>query len=246
MLSKLCSGIKTMIKLVGMCLKGLILTLTVVWMLLGLVYVAAMLTPPRMVSTLQVERGLPPLTPSVTYNSERSIVRIYLDGQFTCTGIVIGSNYVITAGHCITNDDDNTMTKGRITVQNDDLSVKVQARAVGINTRLDWGLIQGDFSKIPGAHLVSRALEIPPKVVACGYPMASHYIDCEVLTPVVNDGFLVKCAGGMVLPGMSGGPVFDKDGNVIGLNVQAYMATENGGAGYSPTLGILSSFGIGD
>lgn len=75
--------------------------------------------------------------------------------------------------------------------------------------------------------------------------MSNHKVYCSLLRPQVNDGFFIKCAG-VVFPGMSGGPVFDNNGNVIGLNIQVYGASEGGGAAYSPTLGILATFGIGD
>jgi S1-C subfamily serine protease len=50
----------------------------------------------------------------------------------------------------------------------------------------------------------------------------------------------------MLFPGMSGGPVFNGNGEVIGLNVLVYPAAEGGGVAYTPVTGILASFHITD
>jgi S1-C subfamily serine protease len=137
------------------------------------------------------------------------------------------------------------MKDGVLTVVNDDGSVKVHAKAVGVYTRMDHGLITGNFKDIPGAKLSSDQLDIPKAVVACGYPLGSFALNCYLLIPRINDGFLIKCSGGPLLPGQSGGPVFDKSGNVVGLNVQVYDAEQQGGVAYTPVVGILSIFKIG-
>lgn len=201
------------------------------------------LLPGPSVSSKQVAKNLPKLLPSQIYKAERSLVKLYRDGQFYCTGVVIGANYLLTAAHCLV-DENGVMTKQPVLVVNDDGSVKSVGRAVGVSVRVDHALIMGDFSKIPGAKVISDHMNIPPVVVACGYPLGAPIVDCSILVPRINDAFLIKCSGGPLMPGQSGGPVFDKDSNVVGLNVQVYGVDQGGGVGYTPTSGILGEFAI--
>jgi S1-C subfamily serine protease len=245
MLSQLISFAKGLAKFTGSCIKGVMLVFTLAYMAIGLVFLTSMLLPPAAVSSHQVFKNLPKLAPSSKVDPTRSIVRLYARGDFVCTGVVIGNNYVLTAAHCLV-DEEGKMKDQELGVVNDDGSAVIKGQLVGVNTRMDWGLIHGNFSVIPGAILVSTQLKIEPVVFACGYPQGSHFIHCENLFPKSNDAFLIKCLNGVLQPGMSGGPVFDKEGEVVGLNVQVYYATDGGGSAYTPTLGILSSFGIGD
>jgi S1-C subfamily serine protease len=201
--------------------------------------------PPVPVSSYQVEPNLPQLQLSPKYDYKRSVVRLFRDGEFFCSGVVIGGNYVLTAAHCLVNND-GVMIKHPVLVKNDDGTEVVMAAPAGVNTRMDHGLIIGDFRNIPGAITMTDHLRIPPAVIACGYPLGSSTMDCSILVPVINDAFLIKCSGGPLIPGQSGGPVFDAQGRIVGLNVQVYSAYEGGGSAYATVVGILSEFHVGN
>ncbi len=254
MLKKLYSFLKVALRLSLKCfqalprvvtgsLKGAALLLGTTYLFLIVLNAISSLPGPG-ISSIQIVPGLKPLVPSTVYQYERSVVRLSVNGQFMCTGVVIGNNYVLTASHCVV-DENGVMKDERVTVESDDGRVMVIGRTAGVNTRMDWAIIQGNFERIPGAHVISRDLEVPPMVLACGYPQGSHYIYCETLKPITNDAFLIKC-GGVLQPGMSGGPVFDDKGNVVGLNIRVYYQEDHSGSGYSPTIGILANFGIAD
>lgn len=224
------------------CLKA-----TAVLLLCGILMMKLLegLPGPR-ISSIQVDANLPPLAPAKVYDYKRSIVRLYRGDQFYCSGVVIGSNYVLTASHCLV-DEDGSMNRGPVRVVNDDGSQVVMSRPVGVNLRMDWGLLHGNFSNIPAALVTEVGFDPPAIVTACGYPQGSKALNCSELSPWLNDGFLIKCRpGGMLFPGMSGGPVFDAEGHVIGLNVLVYPAQQLGGVAYSPTTGILANFHIAD
>jgi len=223
-------------------LKTVAVFLVCTWLVVGLAYVVATLTPSEGVSSHQYVHNLPKLAPSAKYDYKRAIVRLFINGEFTCSGVVIGSNYVLTASHCLV-DENYRMKKVYVTVENDDGSVHSVGRPVGVDTRMDWGLIQGDFSAIPGAHVIYDHFELEPQVLGCGYPHGTKAVVCQNLIPVVNDAFYVKCIG-IVFPGMSGGPVFDAAGNVIGLDILGYPAEQQGGISFTPTVGILASFRV--
>lgn len=154
----------------------------------------------------------------------------------------MGKNYVVTAGHCLV-DEEYQLKKDPVFIENPTTGLKVEATPAGINTRMDWGLIHGDFSGMPAAPVAYDNLITEKLMPACGFPQGSQTLHCEGLAPIVNDVFEIKCHG-VLFPGMSGGPVFDHRGYVVGINTASYEAGEQGGAKYSPTIGIFASFGI--
>ena len=240
--ARITSATRSLAQCFYFCLKA-----TAVLLLCGILLMKVLesLPGPR-ISSIQVDKNLPPLAAAKVYDYKRSIVRLYRGDQFYCSGVVIGSNYVLTASHCLV-DEDGIMNRDPVTVVNDDGSQVVMSRPVGVNLRMDWGLLHGNFSNIPGALVTEVGFDPPSVVTACGYPQGSKALNCSELQPWINDAFLVKCKpGGMLFPGMSGGPVFDGEGHVIGLNVLVYPAQQYGGTAYSPTTGILANFGIAD
>ena len=225
-------------------LKGVALVLICGYLALGIMNDLSQLPGPSM-SSLQVDKGLPPLAPSPVYNAQRSIVRLSVDGQFFCSGVVIGGNYILTASHCIINEETGRLKHELITVEGDNGRVQTIGRPVGANLRMDWGLIHGNFTSIPASHVMSNDVPKDAALRACGFPQGNHAIYCVMLEQNGSDLFLLKTKG-LVWPGMSGGPVFDKNDDVVALNIRGYELSDKGGSGISPTIGILASFGIGD
>jgi len=237
------STLKFIARLTRKCLK--VLAITTIIMLSAATTLMSLL-PDSHVSSIQMSENLPNLVPSTKYDYKRSIVRLYVGDQFYCSGVVIGRNYVLTASHCLV-DNDYRMRNEEITVVNDDGSVVVKAKSVGVNIRMDWGLIHGNFTNIPGAYVVEAGYTQETKVTACGYPQGAKILTCQELEPLMNDGFLIKCkVGPMLFPGMSGGPVFNAEGYVVGLNTLVYPQESRGGTAYSPVTGILANFKIAD
>jgi S1-C subfamily serine protease len=232
-------------KLLLSCLKGAILILLCDILMVTFINLLNSSIPSKSVSSIQLVEPMAKLVPSTKYDYTRSVVRLFVNGQFTCTGVVIGNNYILTASHCMV-DDNGEMKRALFMVSNDSGTVETMAMPVGVNTRMDWGLLRGNFSGIPGAIVVEVGFSPPTSVVACGYPQGSATLQCQITHPIINDAFLVKCRGGLIFPGQSGGPVFDGAGQVIGLNILVYPAQDGGGFAYSPSTGILASFHIAD
>lgn len=224
-------------------LKGMLLTLGCAYLALGIVANLSELPGPG-VPSIQVPAQMPQLVPSLNYDYTRSIVRLSVNGEFFCSGVVIGRNYLLTASHCLV-DENGVLKNEVVTVEGDNGRVVTIGRPVGVNLRMDWGLIHGDFTSIPGAHVMSTDLTNETEFRACGFPQGNHQVYCAKLEANGNDLFLLKTKG-LVWPGMSGGPVFDKNGTVVALNIRGYDLSDKGGSGISPTIGILANFHIGD
>jgi S1-C subfamily serine protease len=231
-----------LIEAVRKVFRVLTLLSTCVFMVVGLATCATTLIPYKGVSSIQIEPNLPKLELADKIDPVGATVRLYKNGQFICSGVVIGKNYLLTASHCMV-DEDLVMKKDKFTVSNASGEIIALGKPAGVNTRMDWGLLEGNFSAFPAAPLVTT--RIPQgEVAACGYPQGSHDLMCSPLVTVINDTFFIKCQG-VIFPGMSGGPVFDAQGNVVGLNVAVYGIDEHGGSQITPTLAILANFGIG-
>lgn len=147
----------------------------------------------------------------------------YEQGRFYCSATVVSKNYAITAGHCIQGEtpikifDKNAVDTG------------VVATPVRASSQMDYAVLSGDFGKF---KFIKAELDVKQilksfnegNLIACGYPMAGSLICLPVKD--ANQYIFYFRASGALYPGMSGGPVIDKNtGRLIGVNSAVY---ENG------------------
>lgn len=143
-------------------------------------------------------------------HSQFGIVGIYSKKQFFCSGFTIDDNYVITAAHCVTPNQ-------KVFINKD-----IPGRVIGVNYRADYAMILGNFSNFQplSVELTWGVMNMLAGrlVKACGYPMGQQTLVCTHGTLIGSYGDKAL-AHGELYPGMSGGPVFDVESNiVIGLN----------------------------
>jgi S1-C subfamily serine protease len=156
-----------------------------------------------------------------------SIVRLVNESGLTfCTGTVVNKNTIITAGHCIIVEFPpfgGILRDRPIEIRSlDDKKVNVYGIAYNATTQLDLGTIVGDFQKFEYRKAITNINSIVRYAIpgasfrACGYPLGGN-LYCSTLYFVSTKEFQWRVQG-ILLPGMSGGPVMLEDGSMIGVN----------------------------
>lgn len=173
-----------------------------------------------------------PTTPTLTATEIvlQSIVRVTIDaglaGTYTCTGFSIAPRKFYTAEHCTAPLQDNP---GTLKVNG------IPAFVISESEELDLAVIVADLD-MPALTIRPEALQMYEAVQAAGFGygftralVTSHSV---MLLEYVLDADIYK--GTIFLNGfiggMSGGPVFDKNGQVVGM---VQRGTENIGYGVS-------------
>lgn len=151
------------------------------------------------------------------------VVRLHdSKNRFFCTGIVIDSHYIVTAAHCLFDLKTFQITPEKIKVYNHTKSYNVEATAVAVNNRADYGMITGDFSKFNYAEIEQSPHGIFTKLgetcITCGYPYGGKLFctEASILTMKIHF-FNISYEYVPLYPGMSGGPMKCGD-KVVAVN----------------------------
>lgn len=190
-----------------------------------------------MLTTCTVERTSDPVDSVVETSS--SVDRFFINlepvrhlycGNSTGTGSLIGSDRVLTAAH----------VTGTVRECRDDAS-KTMGQVIYVNSDLDIAVVQ-----FPVAQLPTRTMRYSCKgfrekktYYAIGWQNGTELVINRVVgTKIIDDrsdkksGTLfnhVAMVRGYIIPGMSGGPIVDEDGVMVGTN----QATNHDGRAWS-------------
>lgn len=175
------------------------------------------------------------------------LIRIHNEnGEFVCSGSIVSSRYLLTAAHCISDEDGNLSNEiFKIHVLMGDGTVVIfDGRAASVNHSSDNALIIGWFTKLSTMRLALGnvdSIQRSQHVVACGFPYGSKEDICYVISPVSQQYFFQMASRGYLYPGMSGGPVWDVENQAaIGVN----SAVGNGYIITTTLVGLFESLKV--
>lgn len=137
------------------------------------------------------------------------------------TGISIGNGYVLTAAHV--GDSDEGFTGGLAIT--DSLGRKHTAEMLWANHKYDVALLRmSDPANVAADNLSCRLLDKGERLTFAGNPYDLHDITTwgTVASGKIQAGGpwgAINIVNAAIDPGMSGGPVFDRGHNLVGINV---------------------------
>ena len=169
----------------------------------------------------------------------------YHDAMSLGSGFIISEDgYILTNYHVVNNADE-------IIVRLNDRR-ELRAEVVGSDKRSDVALVKVDATDLPVVKIGSSAnLEVGEWVLAIGSPFGFDYsatvgivsakgrsLPSENYVPFIQTDVAIN-------PGNSGGPLFNQDGEVVGMNSQIYSRT-GGYMGLSFAIPIEVAMDVAD
>ena len=156
----------------------------------------------------------------IVEDSVKSTVIIKTDSAQGTGFLVTSDGYIVTNAHVLANSNGNLATNIQsITSDQQENS----ATFVGYNSNMDVAILKISGTYTPFEFADSNSVQIGEKVIAIGNPLGLQFSVSEGIISAVNragpnglnDYFQTDTA---LNPGNSGGPLINKDGNIIGIN----------------------------
>lgn len=168
-------------------------------------------------------------------------LRIAGAGASTPRSGVYGSGVVVTSAGDIVTNAHVINNCGRLRIQ----PLGLQARIVARDSRNDLALLRVEGGDLPPVRLrAGRNVRLGDDVIAIGYPLKGVLSSGAVVTMgIVNamtgfgDDSSTFQISATVQPGSSGGPIFDRSGNLVGI-VQARLPSTTAANPQNVNFGI--------
>lgn len=200
-------------------------------------YLLGALTLPLIVAAcvLGVHLTTPPTVHFDMDHAERATVMVVDDSGGGGSGVIVGPRLVLTANHVVQGED-------HVTVTNFD-GAKVLGVTVWASPSQDLALVQLSSPLAgPKATISCQPLAAGDLVIAVGHPLlvADWSITWGKVAsdkPVINpeSGNILVALDLSLMPGNSGGPIFDREGRVVAIS-DAVLVSQVGQGGIA--LGV--------
>lgn len=174
--------------------------------------------------------------------SSEGIVRLVGPRGTFCTGVVLNSNTIATAAHCMVTSNGFFMEANTAPVEirrADNQEIGVTGRLATLRLQIDQATLRGDFSSLTPRKYITKTADLvretrvkDRRFIMCGYPLGGEFF-CTPAVYLRDEAFFLAVRG-VLIPGMSGGPTMLEDGTVVALN---YAVTEDHSV-VSPLYGI--------
>lgn len=166
------------------------------------------------------------------------------EGRTYCSGSVVNDSTVITAAHCVAQESmmGIEINKEPIEVRAEDgIARNTFGKVHYVSPQLDHAVLKGNFQTYNRFPIVDDIEELQrlrktTNLISCGYPMGGDLF-CTHLN-YTGPNFFMWSVNGVLIPGMSGGPVLTPDGRQIAIND---AVTENTSV-VSPIYNIHTGF----
>jgi len=143
----------------------------------------------------------------------------------------LGSGFIIS-------EDGYILTNGHVVAEADEIVVRMydrrqfEAEVVGIDERSDIALLKVDAQGLPHVRIGDpEQLDVGEWVLAIGSPFGfEHSVTAGIVSAkgrsLPNDNYVPFIQTDVAInPGNSGGPLFNLDGEVVGINAQIFSRT---------------------
>ena len=181
-------------------------------------------------------------TKSYPNNSSRTSIKSKGSWQGNGSGVIISkSGYIVTNNHVI-----NDASEIAVEFKYKNKIKEFNAKVIKVDKTNDLAIIKIDDDKFSNLSAIpynfkTRSVDVGTEIFALGYPMALSlmgkdikFTDGKVSSKTGVDGDITTYQiSAPILPGNSGGPLFDTKGNLIGINSAGLARGGYESVGYS-------------